>query len=135
DTVAPGDQLLTLDVDGARLGLATCYDVRFPEQFTALARRGAHAVLLPMAWGDGPTKSEQLRLLLRARPLDATTVILAADQAPPPAHRGRAPRGIGQSAVVGPLGQIRQELGREPGMLLVDLDLAEIEAAREALPV
>ena len=135
DTVAPGDQLLMVDLDGARLGLATCYDVRFPEQFTALARRGAHAVLLPMAWGDGPTKSEQLRLLLRARALDSTTVVLAADQAPPPEHRGRAPRGIGQSAVVGPLGQIRQELAREPGMLLVDLDLAEIEAAREALPV
>lgn len=135
DTVAPGDELVMLDLDGARLGLATCYDVRFPEQFTALARRGAHAVLLPMAWGDGPTKSEQLRLLLGARALDATTVVLAADQAPPPDHRGRAPRGIGQSTVVGPLGQIRQELGRAPGMLLVDLDLAEIEAARESLPV
>ncbi|GAA1483209.1 nitrilase-related carbon-nitrogen hydrolase [Brachybacterium fresconis] len=135
DTVAPGDQLITLDLDGARLGLATCYDVRFPEQFAALARRGAHAVLLPMAWGDGPTKSEQLRLLVGARALDSTAVVLAADQAPPPGHCGRTPRGIGQSAVVGPLGEIRQELGREPGMLLVDLDLAEIESAREALPV
>ncbi|GAA1489116.1 nitrilase-related carbon-nitrogen hydrolase [Brachybacterium sacelli] len=135
DTVAPGDQLVTLELGGARLGLATCYDVRFPEQFTALARRGAHAVLLPLAWADGPTKSEQLRLLLQARALDSTTVVLAADQAPPPEHRGRAPRGIGQSSVIGPLGQIRQELGREPGMLLLDLDLAELEAAREALPV
>lgn len=135
DTVAPGEDLVTIDLDGTRLGLATCYDVRFPGQFTALARRGAQAVLLPLAWGDGEGKVEQLRLLLRARALDATVAVLAADQAPPPEHRGRAPRGVGHSAVIGPLGQVRQELGREEGMLLVDLDLAEVAAARAAVPV
>jgi predicted amidohydrolase len=60
---------------------------------------------------------------------------LAADQSPPAGYAGRAPRGIGRSAAVGPLGRIRQELGLEPGLLMVDLDLAEIEAARAALPV
>lgn len=135
DTVAPGDRLVTLDLDGVRLGLATCYDVRFPAQFTALARAGAQAVLLPLAWGDGPGKREQLQLLLRARALDATTPVLAADQAPPEHPAGPAPRGIGRSAVIGPLGQLCQELGREEGMLLVDLDLAEIAEARRALPV
>lgn len=49
-------------------------------------------------------------------------------------HRRCRP-GIGRSAVVGPLGRVRQELGRDPGMLLVDLDLDEVEAARTALPV
>ncbi|MGP5671336.1 nitrilase-related carbon-nitrogen hydrolase [Brachybacterium alimentarium] len=135
ETVAPGTELVTLDLGGARLGIATCYDVRFPEQFTALARRGAHAVLLPLAWADGSGKSEQLRLLLQARALDSTCVVLAADQAPPADYEGRAARGIGQSAVIGPLGQIRQKLGRAPGLLLVDLDLAEVRAARKALPV
>ena len=135
ETVAPGDELVLIDLGGTRLGIATCYDVRFPEQFTALARLGAQAVLLPLAWADGPGKSEQLRLLLQARALDSTTVVLAADQAPPPDFTGRAARGIGQSAVIGPLGQIRQELGREQGLLLVDLDLAEVRAARTALPV
>ncbi|MFC7456753.1 nitrilase-related carbon-nitrogen hydrolase [Brachybacterium sp. GCM10030267] len=135
DTVAPGHELVTIDLHGTRLGLATCYDVRFAEQFTALARRGAEAILLPLAWADGPGKSEQLRLLLQARALDSTSVVLAADQAPPADYAGRAARGIGQSAVIGPLGQIRQELGREEGMLVVDLDLAEIAAARAALPV
>lgn len=62
-------------------------------------------------------------------------VVLAADQTPPPGYTGRAPRGVGESAVIGPLGQVRQELGRDEGMLLVDLDLAEIESARLALPV
>ncbi|MGO2608510.1 MAG: nitrilase-related carbon-nitrogen hydrolase, partial [Brachybacterium tyrofermentans] len=53
ETVAPGDELVLIDLGGARLGIATCYDVRFPEQFTALARRGAQAILLPLAWADG----------------------------------------------------------------------------------
>jgi len=134
-TVAPGDELLTFDLHGTRFGLATCYDVRFPEQFTALAQRGAQAILLPLAWKEGPGKRDQLQLLLRARALDATTAVLAADQAPPEGYSGSAARGIGCSAAVGPLGAVRQELGREPGLLLVDLDLEEIEAARAALPV
>lgn len=134
-TVAPGSELVTIEVDGTPLGIATCYDVRFPEQFTALARRGAQAILLPIAWAEGPAKSEQRRLLLRARALDSTCAILAADQAPDPHYRGRAPRGIGESAVISPLGQVRAELGREEGMLVVDLDLAEIAQARLELPV
>ncbi|GAA4522909.1 NTP transferase domain-containing protein [Brachybacterium paraconglomeratum] len=134
-TVAPGSELVTFDLHGTRFGIATCYDVRFPEQFTALARRGAQAILLPLAWAEGPGKREQLQLLLRARALDSTTVVLAADQAPPEDYTGKAARGIGRSAAVGPLGAIRQELGREPGLLLVDLDLDEIDAARAALPV
>lgn len=135
ETVAPGSELVTFELGGARFGIATCYDVRFAEQFTALARRGAEAVLLPLAWADGAGKSDQLRLLLRARALDSTCVLLAADQAPPADYTGKAARGIGQSAVVGPLGQIQQELGRAPGMLLADLDLAEVRSARAALPV
>lgn len=134
-TVAPGDELVTFELEGTCFGLATCYDVRFPEQFTALARRGAQAILLPLAWAEGPGKREQLQLLLRARALDSTSALLAADQAPPADYAGKAARGIGRSAAVGPLGRIRQELGRTPGMLLVDLDLAEIDAARAALPV
>ncbi|MGY5766149.1 nitrilase-related carbon-nitrogen hydrolase [Brachybacterium sp. DNPG3] len=135
DTVEPGTELVTIDLAGARFGIATCYDVRFPAQFTALARAGAQAVLLPMAWGDGPGKSDQLEVLLRARALDATVAILAADQAPDPEYTGRAARGVGLSAVVGPLGQVRRQLGREPGMIVADLDLAEIAQARAALPV
>lgn len=135
ETVAPGQDLITFDLGGSRLGLATCYDIRFPEQFTALARRGADAVLVPVAWAAGPGKSEQLRLLLRARALDSTMAVLAADQTPPAGITGRAPRGIGESAVIGPLGQVRQQLGREEGLLVVDLDLSEVEAARLSLPV
>ena len=134
-TVAPGDQLVTIELDGTCFGIATCYDIRFPEQFTALARRGAHAILVPVAWAAGAGKREQLQLLLRARALDSTSIILAADQSAPEGYDGTAPRGIGHSAAIGPLGSVRAELGADPGMLLVDLDLAEVAQARRALPV
>src|SRR5699024_4506761 len=146
ETVAPGQDLITFDLGGSRLRLATCYDIRFPEQFTALARRcaaqcpalarrAAGAVLVPVSRAAGPGQSEQLRLLLPARALDSTMAVLAADQTPPAGITGRAPRGIGESAVIGPPGQVRQQLGREEGLLVVDLDLSEVEAARLSLPV
>ncbi len=134
DTIAPGEALRTVDVDGWRLGLATCYDVRFPEQFQALADRGAHAVVLPAAWADGAGKLEQWRLLLRARALDATVFVLAADQAPPP-DPAPATRGVGHSAVVSPLGVVLDELDRGEGMLVVDFERDDVDRARAALPV
>ena len=67
DTVAPGDEVVTADVDGWTVGLATCFDVRFPDQFTELGRRGSDLVVLPASWGDGPGKASQWDLLTRAR--------------------------------------------------------------------
>lgn len=135
DTVAPGDQLVHVDVDSVRIGIATCYDVRFPDQIIRLAQRGADVIVLPLAWGDGPGKEDQLRLLLRARALDATVFVLAADQAPPPDYAGSGPRGVGHSAVIAPDGRVLAELGRAPGMLIHDLDLDLVRTVRRALPV
>ncbi|WP_336921102.1 carbon-nitrogen hydrolase family protein [Aquipuribacter sp. SD81] len=139
DTVEPGGRTVVVDVDGVRVGLATCYDVRFPALFTALASAGAEVVALPASWGDGPGKAEQWDLLVRARALDATTVVVACDQAEPRAA-GLEPvpgaaNGIGRSCVVSPLGEVRDRLGAAPGVLLADLDVAEVRAVRARLPV
>jgi predicted amidohydrolase len=139
DAVAPGRHLVTVDVDGCRVGLATCYDVRFPGLFTALARAGAEVVAVPASWGDGPGKVEQWELLVRARALDATVVVLGCDQAEPRAAGRdplpRAPQGVGHSLVVSPLGELRDGLGAEPGLLVADVDPAEVAATRHRLPV
>lgn len=138
DTVAPGDDPVTVAVDGVTLGLATCYDIRFPELFRALADRGATITLLPASWGAGPGKVEQWQLLVRARALDATTFVLAADQADPASldvDAGKAPRGVGHSLAASPLGRTVDELGAEPGLLVVDADPDQVADARSALPV
>ncbi|MFI1016859.1 carbon-nitrogen hydrolase family protein [Streptomyces sp. NPDC020965] len=138
-TVAAGSEVVTIEVDGARVGLATCYDVRFPELFRAHADAGAVLTLLPASWGDGPGKRDQWELLVRARALDATLWVAAVDQADPVAS-GRAvppktPGGIGHSAVVGPDGTVRQRLGAAPGLLLAEVELAEVESVRKVVPV
>lgn len=136
DTVAAGDELVTVEVAGTRVGIATCYDVRFPEQFRALAEAGADVVVLPAAWDDGPGKLDQWRLLTRARALDATVFLLATDQAPPAGEVDPAgPRGIGHSIAVSPSGEVLGELDREAGTLVLDLDPALVGTVRETLPV
>lgn len=134
-TVAPGAEPVVFEVDGVVLGVATCYDVRFPELFRALADRGASAVVLGASWGAGPGKREQWELLVRARALDSTSWVLACGQADPGVDHGGAPTGIGYSAVVSPLGEVVGSLGAEPDVLFADVDVAAVEQARRVLPV
>jgi predicted amidohydrolase len=138
-TVAPGVEPVTVDVDGVVMGLSICYDVRFPGLYQMLAGRGATVMLLAASWGAGPGKREQWDLLTRARALDSTSFLLAAAQGDPVAvgrePTGRAPTGIGGSVAVSPLGEVIQQLDREPGLLVVDLDVEEVTKVREQLPV
>ncbi|GAA0296727.1 nitrilase-related carbon-nitrogen hydrolase [Kineococcus aurantiacus] len=135
DTVEPGARPVVVDVDGVGVGLTTCYDVRFPGLFQALADAGAQVVVVAASWGAGPGKVEQWRLLARARALDSTCFVLACGQAEPPTAHGSAPTGVGHSLVAGPLGAVVAELGAAPGRLVVDLDLEQVRAARAGLPV
>jgi len=135
-TVEAGTEPVVLDVDGVGVGLATCYDLRFPGLFQALADRGAQVVALAASWGAGPRKVEQWELLTAARALDSTCFVVACGQADPgAAEAGAAPTGVGHSRVVGPLGEVVAELGARAGTLVADLDLAQVTAARASLPV
>lgn len=139
DTVEAGDRVVTVQVAGVRIGLATCYDLRFPALFTALAGAGARVIVVPASWGDGPGKTEQWELLVRARALDGNSWLLACDQSDPTAAGlepiRRAAARIGHSLVVSPLGDVRHRLGAAPGVLVVDLDMTEVDRVRERLPV
>ncbi|MFF5477164.1 carbon-nitrogen hydrolase family protein [Streptomyces sp. NPDC012935] len=137
DTVAAGSATTVIDVDGVRLGLATCYDIRFPELFRAHADAGAVATLLAASWGAGPGKREQWELLVRARALDATVWLAAVDQADPGGGTGpgSAPMGIGHSLVAGPDGTVRHALGAGPELLVADLDTDEVAAVRQRISV
>ncbi|MDX8053219.1 carbon-nitrogen hydrolase family protein [Lentzea sp. BCCO 10_0798] len=134
DTVTPGEKPVTFEVDGTTIGLATCYDVRFPELFRALAAT-APVILLGASWGAGPGKAGQWDLLVRARALDATSWVLACGQADPAADHGAAPTGIGRSAVVDPLGTVRERLDGAPGTIVSDVDVHLVDEVRAKLPV
>jgi deaminated glutathione amidase len=139
NTVAAGSDLALASVDDVTLGLATCYDVRFPELFTRLADRGARVMLMGASWGAGPGKREQWELLVRARALDSTSFVVACGQADPAVSgievHPKAPTGIGFSTVASPSGAVVAQLGAGPDVLLVDVDVAQVEKTRDVIPV
>jgi predicted amidohydrolase len=142
-TVAPGDELVLVTIAGVRVGLTTCYDVRFPALYLALADRGAQLIAVCASWGAGPGKVEQWSLLTRARALDTTTFVAAAGQAEPAASSvasesepsSAAPTGVGYSALISPRGEVLASLGAEPGLLVGDIDPAELSTVRATIPV
>ncbi|MFZ0530505.1 MAG: nitrilase-related carbon-nitrogen hydrolase, partial [Propionicimonas sp.] len=134
--ILPGDSPVHFPLSGHRIGLATCYDLRFPSLFTHLARSGAELILVPASWAPGDQKLHQWRTLVTARAMDSTTFVVAVDQAAPPAvSEGPGPTGIGHSMVVDPTGTVLLELGEDPELALVELDLGTVADARRRLPV
>jgi predicted amidohydrolase len=135
-SVAPGYEPVVITVDGVGVGLTTCYDVRFPELHVELARRGAQLITVHASWGSGPGKLEQWTLLARARALDTTSIVAAVDQAYPDAEIAAVgPTGVGGSLVASPLGEVVVAAGSDPQLLVSDLDLANVEKARETIAV
>ncbi|MEU6129103.1 carbon-nitrogen hydrolase family protein [Saccharopolyspora sp. NPDC047091] len=138
-TVAPGAEPLVVDVGGTGIGVTTCYDVRFPGLYAALADRGASVIVTAASWGAGDGKREQWELLVRARALDSTSWVVACGQADPRTAgiepSGKAPTGIGFSTVATPVGTVHAQLGDAPDVLVAELDPAAVEQARASIPV
>jgi predicted amidohydrolase len=125
-----------ITVDGVGVGVTTCYDVRFPELYVELARRGAQVITVHASWGSGPSKLDQWTLLARARALDTTSVVAAVDQAYPGDEIAAVgPTGVGGSVVVSPTGDVLVQAGADPDLLVTDLDLTTVEAARDSIAV
>ena len=134
--VAPGSAPVLADLAGLRVGIMTCYDIRFPELFTTLARRGAQLITVGASWAAGPGKLEQWTLLARARALDSTSYIAAAGQADPGEPlAASAPTGVGGSLVVSPFGDVVASAGADPQLLVTDVDLDRVAKARETIAV
>ncbi|MDR1827536.1 MAG: deaminated glutathione amidase [Methylobacteriaceae bacterium] len=128
DTVTPGTEVPPLvEVAGVKIGLMTCYDVRFPELARRLAVDGADVLALPAAWVRGPLKEYHWQTLVTARALDNTCYVLAAGEC--------GPRNIGASMAVDPLGVVFARAGEAPALIYADIDLKRLEHARSVLPV
>ena len=135
-TVAPGREPVVITVGGVDVGLTTCYDLRFPELFTTLARRGAELIIVSASWAAGAGKLEQWTLLARARALDCTSYIVAAGQADPGEPlASSAPTGVGGSLVVSPFGDVVVSAKADPQLLVTDLALEQVAKARRTIAV
>jgi len=126
--VMPGEAIAPLiDVAGMKVGLMTCYDLRFPELARRLALDGADVLALPAAWVKGPLKEAHWQTLATARALENTCYVVASGEC--------GERNIGQSMVIDPLGVAIARAGEAPTLLLADIDPARIAHARKVLPV
>jgi predicted amidohydrolase len=124
---------LVVDVDGLRVGVMTCYDLRFPESARRLVDAGATALAVPAAWAAGEHKAHAWRTLLQARAIENVAYVLGS------AQQGRGV--TGRSVVVDPLGLVVAETRVEdltgpppPLDAGADLDPALVAALRERNP-
>jgi nitrilase len=129
-TVTPGSAPCVLDTPAGRLGLAICYDVRFPELFRDLAAQGAQWFVLPSAF-TVPTGRAHWETLLRARAIENLAFVVASAQWGTHAS-GRET--WGDSLVVDHWGAVLARLPAGEGVVVADLDLAAQSLARSRFP-
>ena len=127
---AAGDAVVTAEAPLGRLGLAVCYDLRFPALFEALGRARCDAIAVPSAF-TVPTGRAHWHVLQRARAIEASAFVIAAAQV------GRHEDGretYGHSLVVDPWGEVLLDMGETPGVGFATLDLARIGEVRAQVP-
>ncbi|HEU5430939.1 MAG TPA: carbon-nitrogen hydrolase family protein [Thermomicrobiales bacterium] len=130
DRIAPGDDVVTALVDGHRVGLSICYDLRFPELYRALADEGAELLFVPAAFTMF-TGKDHWELLLRARAVENQCYVVA------PGQIGRyEPEGwcYGRSLVADPWGVVVAVASDEETVALATLDFGLVEKYRTELP-
>ncbi|MER8430898.1 carbon-nitrogen hydrolase family protein [Mesorhizobium caraganae] len=127
----PGTEAVVTEIDGARLGFAVCYDLRFPQLFRAEALAGADLLSVPAAF-TRQTGEAHWHLLLRARAIENGAYVVAAAQGG--LHEdGRET--FGHSLIVDPWGRIIAEAAHaEPGVIVAEIDTAQSSAARKKIP-
>ncbi|MFG1180239.1 carbon-nitrogen hydrolase family protein [Xanthobacter versatilis] len=126
----PGERAILANVGAFRFGLTICYDLRFPSLYRALAEGGAQVLTVPSAF-TRPTGEAHWHVLLRARAIENGAYVLAAAQG------GKHENGretFGHSLVVDPWGRVIAEGGADPGVILAEIDLKEVAAARARIP-
>jgi predicted amidohydrolase len=127
----PGDAAVVTDSVAGRLGFSVCYDLRFAALYRALAEAGAELITVPSAF-TRPTGEAHWETLLRARAIETGAYVLA------PAQGGVHADGRGtwgRSLVVAPWGEVVAKLDHDdPGVLMAELDLSKVAAARAAVP-
>ncbi|EIQ80283.1 hydrolase family protein [Shigella flexneri 1235-66] len=116
-----------LDVGGLKVGLMTCYDLRFPELALALALQGAEILVLPAAWVRGSLKEYHWATLLAARALDATCYVIAAGEC--------GNKNIGQSRVIDPFGVTIAAAAETPALIMTEVSAERVRQVRAQLPV
>lgn len=130
----PGDQAVLCKTLFGTLGLTVCYDLRFPMLYRTLAKAGAEILTVPAAFNH-ITGAAHWETLIRARAIESGCFVLAPAQTGFHSESlGKGRRTHGHSLAVAPWGEVLADGGTEPGVTLVEIDLARVSEARRRLP-
>ena len=124
---APGSEVTVANLEIGAVGLALCYDLRFPELARKMALRGAQILLYPSQWPE--VRLGHFHTLLAARAIENQLFVVGANRA----GRSATVHFGGGSMVVGPRGEIVAQLGDKPGFLEAEIDIDEVAATRAAI--
>lgn len=128
---AAGNKPEMVSIEGWRVGLSICYDVRFPELFRYYSRRGAHVFLIPSNFTQR-TGKDHWETLVRARAIENQCFVVAPNQCGKNPKTGVASHG--HSMVVGPWGEVLAAAGNPPSVKIATLVPSELHAVRRRIP-
>lgn len=131
ETVSAGKDIVVVDTPFGRLGLAVCYDLRFPELFRAMVEQKMEICALPSAF-TSLTGRVHWESLLRSRAIENLTFMIAADQG---GYHVGGRETHGDSMIVDPWGQVLNRLPHGTGVVVADIDIGKLEHTRKMFPV
>lgn len=129
-TIEAGDEVVVVDTPFGRLGLAICYDLRFPELFRQLSEKGAQILVVPSSF-TALTGSVHWEVLVRARAIENQSYVIAAAQG---GFHVNGRETYGDTMIVDPWGRITNRLSRGAGVVLSEIDLDLLGDIRKNLP-
>jgi len=130
DTFQAGSKIVLLNIDKIKIGFTICYDLRFPNLFRQLAKRGAQIILMPAAF-TVPSGHAHWEVLLRSRAIENSFFVIATDMCGTH-HTDR--KTYGHSILVNPWGKIIAKATSRPKILNSKINLDEIKNVRNKIP-
>jgi predicted amidohydrolase len=130
ETIEPDDRVVVFDSPFGKIGLAVCYDLRFPELFRQQLDAGMEVLVVPAAF-TAITGRAHWEVLVRARAIENLCYVVAADQG---GYHLNGRETHGHSMIVDPWGIVLNSLARGPGVVSAAVDLGRLESARRNFP-
>ncbi len=131
DEIEHGEDITAADTPAGRMGLAVCYDLRFPELFSALRSKGAEVIAVPSAFTK-ITGDAHWEILVRARAIETQTWLLAPNQG---GVHSAGKETSGNSMIVDPWGRVVKSIKSGEGVITAEIDLKQLNEIRSAMPV
>jgi nitrilase len=130
DTIEPGSEVVVIDSPFGRMGVAVCYDLRFPELFRQQLDQGLEVLVLPSAF-TAITGRAHWEVLVRARAIENLCYVIAPDQG---GYHLNGRETYGHSMIVDPWGTVLNSLARGPGVVCAEIELGRLQSARRNFP-